>query len=506
MVPDLLINQQSINMTNGTMIQYFHWYLPNDGGHWDKLVNDIGKLKELGINAAWLPPAYKDSSQGQFCGYDTYDIFDLGEFDQKGQVRTKYGTKEQYLHAVRKAREAGIKVYVDVVLNHKAGADETEVCKVVKVNPDNRNEVISEPFDAEIFTKFTFPGRGDTYSSFKWDFHSFTGVDYALQPQEGGIFMIQNEWGDGWDNVVAKELGNYDYLMFNDIEFRNPMVTEELKHWGRWYYETVNFDGVRLDAVKHIAPHFFIEWLDHMREVAQHELFAVGELWTSDVQLLLEYIEQTEGRMHLFDAALQNKFHHASKIGNSFNMATIFDNTLVQANPTLAVTLLDNHDTQPLQALEAPIEDWFKPLAYALILLREAGYPCVFYPDLFGAQYTDKGRDGKEYGITLNTCYDLESLLRARNLFAYGFQRDYFDHPNCIGWTREGIDEKENSGLAVLMSNSEEGFKEMEIGQKHAGKTFINILDPEQEVFIAENGCAIFHVAGGNVAVYIIKQ
>lgn len=35
-----------------------------------------------------------------------------------------------------------------------------------------------------------------------------------------------------------------------------------------------------------------------------------------------------------------------------------------------------NHDTQPYQALEAQISDWFKPLAYSLILLRDSGYPC----------------------------------------------------------------------------------------------------------------------------------
>ena len=36
-------------------------------------------------------------------GYSTYDLFDLGEFDQKGSVRTKYGTKEEYLSAVMNA-------------------------------------------------------------------------------------------------------------------------------------------------------------------------------------------------------------------------------------------------------------------------------------------------------------------------------------------------------------------------------------------------------------------
>ena len=62
---------------------------------------------------------------------------------------------------------------------------------------------------------------------------------------------------------------------------------------------------------------------------------------------------------------------------------------------------MDNHDTQPLQALESPVEAWFKPLAYALILLRAEGYPCIFYPDYYGASYKDKGKDGNEYEIHL---------------------------------------------------------------------------------------------------------
>jgi alpha-amylase len=82
----------------------------------------------------------------------------------------------------------------------------------------------------------------------------------------------------------------------------------------------------------------------------------------------------------LFDAALQLRFHQASKAGGDFDLRTIFDGTLVAARPDHAVTLVDNHDTQPLQALEAPVEPWFKPLAYALILLREGGRPACSTP------------------------------------------------------------------------------------------------------------------------------
>ena len=68
-----------------------------------------------------------------------------------------------------------------------------------------------------------------------------------------------------------------------------------------------------------------------------------------------------------FDASLHHNLHTASQSGSEFDLRTIFDNTLVQSQPNLAVTVVDNHDTQPLQALEAPVEPWFKPIAYALI-------------------------------------------------------------------------------------------------------------------------------------------
>ncbi len=71
----------------------------------------------------------------------------------------------------------------------------------------------------------------------------------------------------------------------------------------------------------------------------------------------------------LFDAPLQMKFHEASRMGRDYDMTQIFTGTLVEADPFHAVTLVANHDTQPLQALEAPVEPWFKPLAYALIFV-----------------------------------------------------------------------------------------------------------------------------------------
>ncbi|WP_025721949.1 alpha-amylase family glycosyl hydrolase, partial [Paenibacillus polymyxa] len=174
---------------NHTMMQFFEWNVEADGSHWKKLTRLAPELKAKGIDAIWIPPVTKGQSP-EDTGYGVYDLYDLGEFDQKGAVRTKYGTREDLLEAVAACVRHGVAVYVDLVMNHKAGADETEVFKVVEVNPDNRNEVISEPFDIEGWTKFTFPGRQGQYSTFQWNFEHFNGTDYDASQDRTGIYRI----------------------------------------------------------------------------------------------------------------------------------------------------------------------------------------------------------------------------------------------------------------------------------------------------------------------------
>ncbi len=74
---------------------------------------------------------------------------------------------------------------------------------------------------------------------------------------------------------------------------------------GKWYHETVGFEGVRLDAVKHQSPEFYKEWLQLLRANTGKNLLAVGEFWApGELPLLEKYIEETEGCMSLFDASL----------------------------------------------------------------------------------------------------------------------------------------------------------------------------------------------------------
>ena len=162
--------------------------------------------------------------------------------------------------------------------------------------------------------------------------------------------------------------------------------------------------------------------------------------------------------------------------------------------PTLSVTFVDNHDSQPGSSLESWVEAWFRPLAYALILLRKDGYPCVFYGDLYGM--------GHEGAHAMRE--KLVPLLRARALYSYGPQHDFFDHPNTIGWTREGDAKHEDSGLAVLMTNGSAGEKTMYVGRHFAGAEFYDLTGHVREhVRIGEDGQGEFRVQDGSVSVWV---
>ncbi|MEH2334516.1 alpha-amylase [Nostoc sp.] len=485
---------------NGVMMQYFHWYIPPDGNLWNEFKEKVKELADAGVTSVWLPPAYKGTGGGYDVGYGVYDMYDLGEFDQKGSVRTKYGTKDEYIAAVKAAKDAGIRVYADVVLNHKLGADQEEEVEATPYSPDDRNQAIGEMQKIKVWTHFTFPGRQGKYSDMEWHWWHFDAVDYNVYNEgENAVYLFKDKH---FDDNVDLEKGAFDYLMGCDLDMESPEVREELNRWGEWFVETTNIDGFRFDAVKHVRAGFFPEWLIHCRQKAGRDLFAVGEYWSYEVEALHHFLNITNGNVMLFDAPLHYNFSAASTQGNDYDMRQIFDNTLVQQQPTLAVTLVENHDSQPLQSLESVVESWFKPLAYALILLRSEGYPCIFYADYYGANYKDKGPDGNEYEIWLDSHqWIIDKFLHARQTYAYGDQYDYFDHPNTIGWTRLG-DEEHPGGMAVVLSNGEEGTKWMEVGQPNS--TYIDITEHISEsVTTNDEGWADFRCTAGSVSVWV---
>lgn len=476
---------------NGVMMQFFEWYLPNHGNLWKIIKNEASHLHKLGVTALWIPPAYKAISQENE-GYATYDLYDLGEFRQKGTVRTKYGKKRDLKKMVSELHRYDINIYLDAVMNHKAGADYAERCLVKEVNPHQRHEYISGEYEIEGMTGFTFPGRRNNYSDFKWNKKCFSGLDYDKKTNRKGVFQIVED-GKTWNDGVDKENGNYDYLMFANLDFSNPEVVGEMNKWGIWVTKELNLDGMRLDAVKHIKNTFIKEFLETIRSEYGESFYAVGEYWTRNINILENYLNAVSYSFNLFDVPLHYNLFDASRLKRNYNLSTLLDNTLVTKHPELAVTFVDNHDSQKGCSLESEIEEWFKPSAYALILLMKDGYPCLFYGDYYGI------RSKKS---SIRTTLDL--LMKIRRQYAFGEQINYFDHPGTVGLIRLGDDEYPGSGLALLISNGDDGKKNMYVGKNRAGECWFECSgDIRQEVVIDEKGYGTFYVNGGTFAVWV---
>lgn len=518
---------------NKTILQGFEWY--SDGSttslvrdpisdivkdvstsHWSLMRNLLPEFKAMGITSIWIPPACKGTSLNDN-GYGIHDLYDLGEFKTRGGRETKWGSKEELVALCAEAKELAVGIVFDAVLNHKAAADGCEEAVAIKVDPDDRTkDVEKKPKIIESWTRFSFDARGNKYSSMKYNKAHFSGIDWDGKSREKAIFKFVGTRPDGskkdWAKDVARsENGNYDYLMFADVDFGHSEVKEDVKHWGRWLKDELpGVTGFRLDAVKHYSASFQNEFMTCVQEYATQKgesFFFVGEYWSAKSKVLSRHIDTTfGGNMHLFDVKLMYNFHDFST-GRLRDLRKVLQNSLVELNPHRAVTFVTNHDTQESQSLAAPVQPWFIPHAYAIILLRREGHPCVFWGDIYGTQ-------GPQPRVP--ACGGrLVRLIKARSLFAGGTQVDYFSakssaspeqsDPSCIAWYRKWRSHSAgNIGLVVVLSISWSWKKrKLNVGSDFAGQIWTDIMGwAWSGVLIDKDGFGDFPVGPRTISVW----
>ncbi|KAJ5179974.1 CAZyme family GH13 [Penicillium capsulatum] len=471
----------------------FEWHVPADRQHWSRLKNSLPGLKSIGVDHLWIPPGCKGMDPSGN-GYDIYDLYDLGEFDQKGSIATKWGTKTDLEEMANQASALGIGIIWDAVLNHKAGAEYPEQFDAVAVHPQQRDKMVSKPLQVHGWTGFDFPGRGNVYSAMKYHWPHFSGVDWDDESKTQQIFRILGPNKD-WAPDVSTENGNYDYLTFADLDHSHPDVHSDLLQWGSWITELLPLSGMRLDAAKHFSVQFQRDFIRHVRKQVNPDLLVMGEYWTGDVSAIQHYLKELDYEAMAYDVPLLEKLSRISHIPHA-DLRSIFDDTLVKLQPDHAVTFVTNHDTQTGQMMDTPVAPSFKLLAYALILLRKEGLPSLFYGDLYGVQANTK------HPMTPECDGKLPILTRARKNFAYGEQDDYFDQPNCIGFVRYG--NANHRGLACVLSNAGPNWKQMFVGKQYSGSKWIDLLEGHSApVTIDKKGCGNFPVKAMGVSVWV---
>jgi alpha-amylase len=409
----------------------------------------------------WLPPSIEGLGGTSDVGYSPKNWFSF--------QNTKYGSESDLAAAALALQGQGVEVYCDQVHNHLMGGDlELNVwCR--SVDPGDKNQPVTPDstwFQEQIYT--SFPWLGLDHDDFDTYFAP-GGECYALSAKRFDLTAYQ------------------EALMGCDLDYDSMDVVKKLEEAGMWFKQRVHLDGYRFDAVKHIRPKGPLGFLTAMRVSEQRNLFAVGEFALSDVDVLHQYIVDTQGQISLFDFPLQRKLVDASRNGTAFDMGSLHTRTLTAEQPPLSVPFVHSHDDQPAID-DGPsrgdyVGDWFISQAYAMILLRDEGYPMVSDVD------------------TRRHAELIRRYMFARTQCTYGNCYDRFDHWQTIGWSFEGGVGLDNS-MAVVMTTGESDSKWLP-----TGKPFCEYRDLtgalEYITRTNESGWADFPCPAGRTSVWI---
>ena len=293
---------------------------------------------DLGITGIWLMPIMESPS---YHGYDVVDYYSVDE---------EYGTNEDFKRLMEEAHKRGIRIIVDLVLNHTSS---------------------QHPWFLE--AKNTNSPYRDWYI---WS-------DY--QPTYSG------PWGQGvWHSAGS----SYYYGVFwggmPDLNVENSDVTAEIEEITEFWINEMGVDGFRLDAIKHLIENGTIQentpathdWLRHYYTVYKSDdpnIFAVGEAWTSTYELL-EYTGDEVDVVFAFDLA--EDFINTAR-GTTADVVSARTAQMVNDFPANQyATFIANHDQNRLMSQLMGNEDQAK-LA-ATLLLTGPGVPFLYYGEEIG--------------------------------------------------------------------------------------------------------------------------
>ncbi|MFP9114821.1 alpha-amylase [Flavobacterium sp. RHBU_3] len=300
------------------MMQAFYWDCPSGGTWWNTIAAKVADWHNAGVDAIWLPPATKGASGGYSMGYDPFDYFDFGDYNQMGSTETRFGSKSELQNLITTAHNNDLYVIADIVINHNGGGSS-------EYNP--------------------YTG-GNTYTNFNPASGMFSRTLLDFHPN--------NEHASD-----AGTFGSYPDLC-HDKTYVQGWLYNNSNSVAKYYKNTMGFDGWRFDYVAGYAPSVCKNFRDAVGG------FAVGELWESAANLDTWTVAAD---MRAFDFPCYFAMRDALAAND---LTKLNADMLFKRKPYNAVTFVSNHDTNEIYN--------GKMLAYAYILTHE-GYPCIFYRD-----------------------------------------------------------------------------------------------------------------------------
>ena len=301
---------------------------------------DPNTTDDLGITGIWLMPINASPS---YHGYDVTDYF---------AVNPEYGTMEEFQNLLNEAHQRGIRVIIDMVLNHTS----TQHPWFQEANSDPNS-----PYRDYYIFEASSPGFNSPWGSEVWH-----------RAAEGGFY-----YGVFWEGMP-------------DLDYTNPDVTVDMQEVIRFWLEDVGVDGFRLDAIKHLiedgpvqentpATHQWWEGFYDYYTAINPEAFTVGEAWSATSEVV-KYIGDEVNIAFEFDLA-QDMIQTARRDTNLL-IAGTHDTVTSNFPPHQYATFLTNHDQDRVMSQLLGNVDQAKTAAS--LLLTGPGVPFLYYGEEVG--------------------------------------------------------------------------------------------------------------------------
>ncbi len=440
------------------LLQYFET-------SYDEMYQRLPEIAEIGYDGLWLPPPSKSPhAGGQFAGggnvgYSHFDKFDLGDIPQRGSLATRYGTRGSLRNLTDSAHQTGIKNYPDIVMNHTGNG------------PDYRTYPGTQPNDFHGWFDGGQPGGfkraprmnnyGDVNNGYGLTFQEELVSLIDFQTERDNRFIQGNRSNFATPPSFFRQPGRPEYYPYGYVT--NESTTAYLSRWITWLGNAMDFDGVRLDAPKHVIADFFgtpgdqggflhnIQYnfdtrrgfTDYTNNATSFETLYQNYVDRDDALIFSEFFIGAQSEISYWQTA-NNKLRYldfprkSSMIGAAFgggNLGAL--SGFAGFSPEEGVVFCQSHDENPPGKLD---------LAYAYALTH-VGLPVVFFTgnNLAGGDVNVKTWMKTGYGSALGD-YNwgaVPNLVYINQNFARG--REWERWADGDFYCFERYDDKDNS-------------------------------------------------------------
>jgi alpha-amylase len=240
------------------VLQAFWWDYYNSNYHlnWSNYLTELApRLKEMGVDAIWIPPSSKNESPS-FVGYAPFDQYDLGDKFQKGSTGTRLGNKNELLRMIAVMHANGIEVIQDVVLNHSNGAG--SATGAGGVDPNSYSVVNAGGYKNFRYVSYNRPASSELQSNY-WNRDGRWPKNYTnFYPNQNNNCTTGDICSAFFGPDISYESDatgpSSNVSGFNPAQSANYM-RNEARNWMMWLKKQTAVDGFRWDAVKHFPTY-----------------------------------------------------------------------------------------------------------------------------------------------------------------------------------------------------------------------------------------------------------